>query len=153
MSALARLRGKDLGAMVPPKLRTMDRYIASLLSTAGEAGSYLPIADTVGDTVATDAVGMLAAALDTPLWQGLMADLLKRGKKVKRDWTFDGVFTVIHGPERCPDAVVDLLVRLREERGCTVVMITHEPDLAARVATRSVRIEDGRLFAVTAGAR
>ena len=51
------------------------------------------------------------------------------------------------------DAVVDLLVRLREERGCTVVMITHEPDLAARVATRSVRIEDGRLSAVTVGAR
>jgi putative ABC transport system ATP-binding protein len=41
------------------------------------------------------------------------------------------------------DAVVDLLVRLREDRGCTVVMITHEPELAARVATRSVRIEDG----------
>jgi hypothetical protein len=108
MSLLARLRGKDLRAMVPPKMRTMDSYIASLLSTAGEPGSYHPIADTVGDAVATDAVGMLAAALDTPLWQGLMADLLKRGKKVKRDWTFDGVFTVIHGPERCPEAVVDL---------------------------------------------
>jgi len=43
------------------------------------------------------------------------------------------------------DGVVELLVRLRDERRCTVVMITHEPDLAARTATRSVRIEDGRV--------
>jgi len=108
LSALARLRGQPLRSLVPAKLHTMDRYIAALLSTAGEAGSYLPIADTVGDTVSADAIGMLAAALDAPLWQGLLADALKRGKTVKRDWTFDGVFTVIHGPERCPDAVVEL---------------------------------------------
>lgn len=45
------------------------------------------------------------------------------------------------------EGVVELLVRLRTERRCTVVMITHEPDLAARTATRSVRIEDGRIVA------
>ncbi|MCE9638407.1 MAG: ABC transporter ATP-binding protein [Planctomycetes bacterium] len=43
------------------------------------------------------------------------------------------------------DAVVELLVRLQRERRCTVVMITHEPDLAERAASRSVRIEDGRI--------
>jgi hypothetical protein len=108
LAALARVRGKDLPAMIPPKLRTMDNYIASLLSTAGEPGSYHPIADTVGDAVAVDAIGMLAAALDTPLWKGLMADCLRRGKKVKRDWSFDGFFAVIHGPEHCPDEEVNL---------------------------------------------
>ncbi len=108
LAALARLRGKDLRAMIPPKLRLMDNYIASLLSTAGEPGSYHPIADTVGDTVAVDAIGMLAAALGTPLWQGLMADCLRRGKKVKRDWSFDGCFAVIHGPARCPEEAVHL---------------------------------------------
>jgi putative ABC transport system ATP-binding protein len=45
------------------------------------------------------------------------------------------------------DQVVELLVRLQKERRCTVVMITHEPDLAARTASRSVRIEDGRIVA------
>ena len=45
------------------------------------------------------------------------------------------------------DAVVELLVRLQRDRRCTVVMITHEPDLAARAASRSVRIEDGRFVA------
>jgi len=45
------------------------------------------------------------------------------------------------------DGVVELLVRLRTERRCTVVMITHEPELADRTATRSVRIEDGRIVA------
>lgn len=43
------------------------------------------------------------------------------------------------------DAVVELLVRLQRERRCTVVMITHEPDLAERAASRSVRIENGRI--------
>jgi hypothetical protein len=120
LAALARLRGKHLRTMVPPKLRSMDNYIASLLSTAGEPGSYHPIADTVGDAVAMDAIGMLAAALDSPLWQGLMADCLRRGKKVKRDWTFDGVFTVIHGPERCPEAQVDLPAFTKLARAGTV---------------------------------
>jgi len=45
------------------------------------------------------------------------------------------------------DAVIDLLLQLRKERGTTVVMITHEPEIAERVATRSVRIEDGRIAA------
>ena len=35
-------------------------------TTTGEPGSYLPIADTVGDAVALDAIGMMAAAVDTP---------------------------------------------------------------------------------------
>jgi putative ABC transport system ATP-binding protein len=43
------------------------------------------------------------------------------------------------------EAVIGLLVRLREGHGTTVVMITHEPEIADRVATRSVRIEDGRI--------
>ncbi len=108
LAALARLRGKRLIDLVPPKLRTMDRYIASLLSTAGEPGAYHPIADTVGDAVAVDAISMMAAALDAPLWRGLMADCLRRGKIVKRDWTFDGCFAIIQGPERCPKEDVSL---------------------------------------------
>ncbi|MCG3136017.1 MAG: putative ABC transporter ATP-binding protein YknY [Planctomycetes bacterium] len=43
------------------------------------------------------------------------------------------------------EAVVDLLSGLRARLGCTVVMITHEPDLADRVASRRVRMEDGRI--------
>ena len=101
--ALARFRGKALQTMIPPKLRSMDNYISSLLSTTGEPGSYMPIADTVGDAVALDAIGMMAAILDTPLWRGLIADCFRRGKKVKRDWSFDGFFSVIHSPEQCPE--------------------------------------------------
>jgi len=108
LAALARLRGKDLKAMIPPKLRSMDSYIASFLSTAGEPGSYHPVADTVGDAVAVDTIGMLSTALDSPLWKGLMADCLRRGKKVKRDWSFEGLFAVIYGPERCPEEEVNL---------------------------------------------
>jgi len=50
----------------------------------------------------------MAAAVDTPIWKGLMADCLRRGKKVKHDWSFDGFFAVIHGPEHCPDEDVNL---------------------------------------------
>jgi putative ABC transport system ATP-binding protein len=48
--------------------------------------------------------------------------------------------------------VADLLARLRAERGCTIVMITHETDLAERAASRSVHMADGRLVAPAAGA-
>jgi putative ABC transport system ATP-binding protein len=43
--------------------------------------------------------------------------------------------------------VMELLARLRRERGATVVMITHEPDLADRYATRKVTMRDGRVVA------
>ena len=108
LAALARHRGRDLRSMVPAKLGSMGDYIASFLSTAGEPGSYHPVSDTVGDSVAVDAIGMMAAALDAPLWQGLLADCLTRGKKVKRDWSFDGFFTVIHGPDSLPGERVAL---------------------------------------------
>jgi len=108
LAALARLRGRSLQDMIPPKLRSMDSFIAAFLSTTGEPGSYFPVADTVGDTVALDAIGMMAAALDSPLWKGLMADSLRHGKKVKRDWSFEGLFAVIYGPEHCPQQEVNL---------------------------------------------
>jgi putative ABC transport system ATP-binding protein len=40
------------------------------------------------------------------------------------------------------DEVMGLLVRLNEERGVTVVMVTHEPDVAA-YAARAVVFRDG----------
>jgi predicted ABC-type transport system involved in lysophospholipase L1 biosynthesis ATPase subunit len=36
------------------------------------------------------------------------------------------------------------LEQLREERGCTLVVVTHNPELAAR-ADRRVRLSRGRL--------
>jgi ABC-type lipoprotein export system ATPase subunit len=48
------------------------------------------------------------------------------------------------------EAVIGLIARMRRERGCTVVMITHEPELAARAEARSVRIEDGRIAGAVA---
>jgi putative ABC transport system ATP-binding protein len=41
--------------------------------------------------------------------------------------------------------VMDLIARLRRERGTTVVMITHEPELADRYASRLVTMRDGRV--------
>jgi putative ABC transport system ATP-binding protein len=40
--------------------------------------------------------------------------------------------------------VMELLARLRRERGATIVMITHEPDLAERFASRRATMRDGR---------
>ncbi len=40
--------------------------------------------------------------------------------------------------------IMDLLVRLNDERGITVLMVTHEPDMAA-YAKRIVRCVDGRI--------
>jgi putative ABC transport system ATP-binding protein len=45
--------------------------------------------------------------------------------------------------------VLDQLARLREETGVTIVMVTHDPAIAAR-ADRIVRMRDGRI--VTSGA-
>ena len=41
--------------------------------------------------------------------------------------------------------VMDLIARLRRDRGATVVMITHEADLAERYASRLVTMRDGRV--------
>jgi putative ABC transport system ATP-binding protein len=40
--------------------------------------------------------------------------------------------------------IMDLLTRLNDERGLTIVMVTHEPDMAA-FAHRTVRFVDGRI--------
>ncbi|MGQ9369039.1 ABC transporter ATP-binding protein [Azospirillum sp. ST 5-10] len=48
--------------------------------------------------------------------------------------------------------IMDLLVRLNRERGITVVMVTHEPDMAA-YASRVVRFLDGRIEADVPGER
>jgi putative ABC transport system ATP-binding protein len=45
---------------------------------------------------------------------------------------------------RSGEEVMDILTRLHEERGITVVMVTHEEDIAAR-AKRVVRLLDGRI--------
>ncbi|MFN2251676.1 MAG: ABC transporter ATP-binding protein, partial [Anaerolineae bacterium] len=42
------------------------------------------------------------------------------------------------------DEVMDIVARLHEERGITVVTVTHEPDIAAR-ARRVIRLLDGRI--------
>ena len=43
-------------------------------------------------------------------------------------------------------AVMDLLFQLREQNGTTLMLITHDQDLASR-CSRMVRIEDGRIAA------
>lgn len=107
--ALARYRGKELAEVVPPKLRSMDGFVASFLSTAGEPGSFLPISDTVGDTLALDAVGMMQFVLDSPLWRGMMGDCLRHHKLPKPErWSCDGPFAVIHGPESAPESSLEL---------------------------------------------
>jgi putative ABC transport system ATP-binding protein len=45
--------------------------------------------------------------------------------------------------------VLDLVERLRRDRGLTVVLVTHDPGVAAR-ADRIVRMLDGRAVAATA---
>ena len=40
--------------------------------------------------------------------------------------------------------IMQLITRLNTERGITVVMVTHEPDMAA-FARRSIRFVDGRI--------
>ena len=117
LAALARFRGRPLAAMIPRKLKSMDGFIASLLSTTGVPGSYLPIGDTVADSLAIDAIAMMAAATGAPLWQGLLADCFRRGKRAKSErWSCDGPFTVIHGPGRCPASAIELpaFIKLRK---------------------------------------
>ena len=41
--------------------------------------------------------------------------------------------------------VVDLLTSMSEERGHTVILVTHDPEIAAK-AHRSIRMQDGRLL-------
>lgn len=45
--------------------------------------------------------------------------------------------------------IIELLVRLRDERGTTIMLVTNDEDVAAR-ADRTLRIRDGRLLDATA---
>jgi putative ABC transport system ATP-binding protein len=47
--------------------------------------------------------------------------------------------------------VLDLLSRLRSEAGTTLVLVTHDPSVAA-LADRSVHLRDGRIEREEAGA-
>ena len=40
--------------------------------------------------------------------------------------------------------IMELLARLNDERGLTIIMVTHEPDMAA-FAHRTIRFLDGRI--------
>ena len=44
---------------------------------------------------------------------------------------------------RAAEEIMDLLVALKRERGITIVMVTHEADMAA-YAARTIRFRDGR---------
>ena len=46
--------------------------------------------------------------------------------------------------------IIDLFEQIRDESGTTIVMVTHDEDMAAR-ADRVVRLKDGRVVADTAG--
>jgi hypothetical protein len=109
LAALARYRGKRLADLVPPRLASTWTYIGTLLSTAGEPGSYLPIADTVGNRIALDAIAGMADAFDGP-WSGLLGSCLINGRVLNHDWTHDGIFTIVHGPDRCPRPSVEVPV-------------------------------------------
>ncbi len=115
--ALARYRGRPLAEMIPAKLKAMDGFIASLLSTAGEPGAYLTIADTVADSLAWDSIAMMAKATESPLWRGLLADSFRRKKRAKAErWACDGPFSVVHGPVACPKATIELPVFRKFEK-------------------------------------
>lgn len=109
LAALARFRGKRLAEVVPPRLASAWEFIGALLSTAGEPGSYLPIADTVGNRLALDAIAGMAAGLGGP-WSGLLGACLERGRGPNHDWTSDGIFTIVLGPDSCPRPTVDVPV-------------------------------------------
>jgi putative ABC transport system ATP-binding protein len=47
--------------------------------------------------------------------------------------------------------IMEILAALNRQRGITVVMVTHEPDMAA-YASRIVRFKDGRIVADTPNA-
>jgi putative ABC transport system ATP-binding protein len=48
--------------------------------------------------------------------------------------------------------IMELLVRLNEERGITIALVTHEPDMAGFV-TRTVIFRDGRILSESPGGR
>ncbi len=48
--------------------------------------------------------------------------------------------------------IMELLVRLNEERGITIALVTHEPDMAGFV-TRTVVFRDGRILSESPGGR
>ena len=42
------------------------------------------------------------------------------------------------------EEIMDLLLRLNQERGVTLIMVTHDPDVASRTG-RIIRIRDGQV--------
>ncbi len=123
LAALARYHGKPLRELVAPKLDLMWNFLAPLLSTADEAGTFLPIADTSSNLLAWDVIGMAAACLQPAAWQNLLAACLNGGKTrmIANEFMFDGPMTVIYGPDNPGEASIDVPVFRRLD---TAGMIT-----------------------------
>jgi Heparinase II/III-like protein len=110
LAALAKLRGKPLREMIPPKMDLMWSYVAPMLSTAGEPGSCLTISDAVFQFLPWDAIGVAAACLPQQGWRSLLGACLSGGKTsmIGPDFTFDGPFTIIYGPDRPAKPAVEV---------------------------------------------
>ena len=111
LAALARLRGKSLREMIPPKLDLMWNYVAPMLSTAGEPGTCLTISDAVLQHLPWDPIAMAAASLPQPGWKRLLAAYLSGRTSLNAlEYHLDGPFTVIFGPDKPEKPAVEVPV-------------------------------------------
>ena len=110
----------------PPKTFNLDEQARSLLAQVGleERLSHLPSQLSGGEQ---QRVAVARALINSP--QLLLAD--------EPTGNLDS---------RAGSELLDLFAQLHQERGMTIVMVTHDPDIAAR-AQRTIELRDGRLVA------
>jgi putative ABC transport system ATP-binding protein len=110
-------------------------------SAAGAGGTSLPDVETVLDTV-----GLLAHA-HTPL-ESLTPGHLQLAAVAVAVATEPGLLLADEPTSQLDhearDAVLDTMARINRDFGTTVVLVTHDPDVAVRMP-RTVTIRDGRI--------
>ena len=141
-----RLNGSERGAMTAPAWRRQVVYVAP------ESGWW---ADTVGDhfadpSGAAELLSELALPLDALNWSVARLSTGERQRlALARALVLMPMVLLLDEPTSGvdPQAVerVEGLLRRRLALGAAIVMITHDPQQATRMAGRRLRMEHGRL--------
>ncbi|HEY1486205.1 MAG TPA: ATP-binding cassette domain-containing protein [Micromonosporaceae bacterium] len=140
--ALGRLRGRLVATVLQDPARNLLPYATVRQNVQFGAHGDTSVDDLIEKLALSDLAGRVAGRLSAGEQQRVaIATAIASGARLL---LADEPTSQLDGPGR--DEVVGLLERINRDFGATVVLVTHDPQVAAH-STRTVTIRDGRVGA------